>query len=137
MVTASQLHSKSARGCNYWGSVHRFSVITSLYQVCFILPLTCFDKILTRTRVDRSQRCYSNCSRSGTRSIHLVYISATSSSLGTPLSLPASSKTEHACGCASPQARPLQGDGLRTIFFFYFAFVLHLSCQCLLSREAF
>ncbi len=84
----------------YWLYYH--SQILSCYfssTSVFHFSLPCFDSTLTWTCVDRPQRRYSNCRRSGTRSIPLVCISAASSSLGTPLSLPASSKREPACVC--------------------------------------
>lgn len=77
--------------------------------------------ILTWRCVARPQCCYSNC-RSITWSIHLVCISAASSSLGTPFSTPASSKRERerVSMCvyrrASDQASPMQGESLPISF---------------------
>lgn len=71
--------------------------VTFLWEVfLFFLLLPCFKNILTWICADRPPCCYGNC-RSVIWSIHLVCTSAASSSQGTPLSLPTSSKSEHAC----------------------------------------
>lgn len=89
--------------------------------------LLCLCGISTWRCADRPRRCYSNCSRSGTRSIHLVCISSAFSSLGTPLSH--QRERLHVRGCVHVcggvcQASPLQVPGWQNIVFI----LLFFSC---------
>ena len=83
---------------SFWRVFHSDSVPLLFFDMSapffYFHTLTFLDMDIC---VDRPQSCYSNCRRSGTQSIHLVCIAV--ASLGTPLSLPASSKCVCVCVC--------------------------------------
>lgn len=102
-----------------------------------LLLLPCFKNTLTWVCVDRSLCCHGNC-QSVIWSIHLACTSTASSSPGTPLSLPNSSKRVCVCVCVCvrtpPQASPLHWGWSIFPFFSKMFFSLLL---CLIREDFF